>query len=111
MKPDYHIRLSRRVLVDGRLIAPLPTHRHGITSTYVNWGCRCVACAEANAVAMARHRQRRLALRYLVDGRLVAPVPDERHGDNNTYVNWGCRCVLCSTTHAARCKLDREAAA
>lgn len=41
-------RLARRVRVDGRLVAPLPDEKHGTTSAYSNWGCRCLPCTEAN---------------------------------------------------------------
>lgn len=43
------LRLARRVLVDGRLIAPLPEDRHGLGG-YSNHGCRCETCSEANNV-------------------------------------------------------------
>lgn len=26
---------------------------HGSTSTYINWGCRCIPCADAQSVANA----------------------------------------------------------
>lgn len=45
---------SRRVLIDGRLVAP--TNEHGTISTYNNWGCRCDPCVEA---ATAYHRRYR----------------------------------------------------
>lgn len=42
------IRLARRVLVEGRLVAPLPAERHGMQSSYTNHGCRCEECTAAN---------------------------------------------------------------
>lgn len=38
-----------------------PTPEHGTYSTYVNWGCRCEACKEANAEKSRRERARRKA--------------------------------------------------
>lgn len=43
-----------------------------------------------------RLRDRRLAERVLVDGRLVAAVESWRHGNRDTYGKWGCRCVPCT---------------
>lgn len=40
-------RLARRVLIDGRLVAPLPEEKHGLRSTYVNHGCQCGPCTDA----------------------------------------------------------------
>jgi hypothetical protein len=42
-------RLARRVLVDGRLVAPLPPERHGLASSYSNHGCRCELCSQAGS--------------------------------------------------------------
>jgi hypothetical protein len=41
-------RLAARVLIDGRLVAPLPPNHHGKHATYANHGCRCEPCGEAN---------------------------------------------------------------
>lgn len=51
-------RLAARVLVDGRLVAPLPPIHHGKHSTYVNHGCRCEKCGAANAAYCESWRAR-----------------------------------------------------
>lgn len=53
-------RLAARVLVDGRLVAPLPPVHHGKHATYVNHGCRCLKCGEANAAYCESWRARYL---------------------------------------------------
>jgi hypothetical protein len=40
-------RKARRVLVNGRLVAPVPERMHGKPSTYTNWSCRCLRCSVA----------------------------------------------------------------
>jgi hypothetical protein len=40
-------RKARRVLVNGRLVAPLPERKHGLASSYTNWSCRCIPCSVA----------------------------------------------------------------
>ena len=52
------IRLAARVLVNGRLVAPLPPRCHGRLSTYTNHGCRCRPCTEANNRYGASTRKR-----------------------------------------------------
>lgn len=44
---------ARRVLVAGRLVAPLPEERRGTEPTFNNWGCQCIPCT-----ATHRDRQR-----------------------------------------------------
>lgn len=39
---------DRRVLIDGRLVAPVAPELHGRRSTYTNQWCRCEACVAAN---------------------------------------------------------------
>lgn len=68
--------------------------RHGIASSY-NRGCRCDDCTARHRERLATYLSRRRALRVLVDGRLVAPLPAEKHGKVSTYVNHACRCVPC----------------
>lgn len=80
---------------------------HGTATTYVHSRCRCPACTAANARRSAARRQVRFALRVLVDGRMVAPLPAHRHGSVNTYGNWGCRCEACTHAHAKACR-DRQ---
>lgn len=69
---------------------------------YVN-GCRHPDCVEANRiyqqVAVAERTQRLLA-----DPTLVP------HGRENTYGNWGCRCLPCCVAHAVKMQSDRQRA-
>jgi hypothetical protein len=69
------------------------------SSTYGNQGCRCGVCRASHNAYVRRARLRRAARRVLVDGRLVAPVPAERHGRPSTYVNWRCQCLPCLKAH------------
>jgi hypothetical protein len=110
-------RLDRRTLINGRLVAPLPAERHGSTSAYANHGCRCEPCVAAiNAYSRDYHsslpkpyqqrqrataQQRRLDRRTLIDGRLVAPLPTERHGEMSAYTDHGCRCEPCVEANSA----------
>ncbi|SEF34351.1 hypothetical protein SAMN05421837_107333 [Amycolatopsis pretoriensis] len=79
---------------------------HGNASTYVNHGCRCQWCTAANTERGREQRRVRFASRRIVDGVLVAPVPQHRHGIANTYTNWGCRCAPCAGAHR-RASRDR----
>jgi len=54
-------RLARRVEVDGRLVAPLPEERHGQLGSYLNHGCRCESCTEANSNRWREYYQTYLA--------------------------------------------------
>jgi hypothetical protein len=45
-----------RVLVDGRLVAPV--QQHGSESTYNNWMCRCVPCGDVARANKAERRER-----------------------------------------------------
>jgi len=58
--------------------------------------------ATPDAVLQQRARARNRARRVLVDGRLVAPLPEERHGTESTFNNWGCQCEPCTTSHRDR---------
>lgn len=53
-------RRAARVLIDGRLVAPVPAEMHGRASTYANHGCHCDPCraagSESNAYYAARRR-------------------------------------------------------
>lgn len=49
---------AERVLIDGRLVSP--RGRHGVDSTYMNYGCRCEPCT----IAMRAYNHRRRA-RYV----------------------------------------------
>lgn len=70
----------------------------GSGATYVNYGCRCRLCREANARRVARRRRERY------QGPLPVNAP---HGSRSTYTNWGCRCQRCTQVHSAACKAYR----
>lgn len=55
-------RKQQRVLVAGRLIAPLPTEQHGKVSTYTNWFCRCRDCRTAASSYQREIRNERLVV-------------------------------------------------
>jgi hypothetical protein len=48
-------RKAARRLVSGRYVADVAQEKHGLTSTYINWYCRCLSCTSA-----WRERARRL---------------------------------------------------
>ena len=50
--------------------------------------CTCDACRLASR-ALAQKNARERAARLAADPTVVP------HGEFNTYVNWGCRCILC----------------
>lgn len=55
---------------------------------------------EASA-RVAEYRRLRLALRVLVNGRMVAAhLPPESHGRESTYGNHGCQCPPCTAAWA-----------
>jgi hypothetical protein len=62
---------------------------HGSRSTYVNYGCRCLACTEAHSAAIAAKRARR------------TPADAAEHGTASTYQNYGCRCSPCRVAASA----------
>jgi hypothetical protein len=69
---------------------------HGTMSSYNNRACRCGECSDAQRRYHKEWREARLASREQVDGRWIAPLPDERHGKPGTYSNYGCRCRKCT---------------
>lgn len=81
---------------------------HGNPHTYTNHACRCEACVEAHRALIREQRRRRFELRVEVNGRLIAPVEEERHGKVSTYQNWGCRCELCVDANAAKRQEQRD---
>lgn len=89
---------QERELIDGRMVA-VGARVHGTTNTYVNWSCRCPECTEANSTANLRMRRARADRRVEIDGRMVAPLPESRHGQYSTYVNWCCRCEKCAAAN------------
>jgi hypothetical protein len=64
--------------------------RHGARTTYVNGGCRCTPCRQANREYQRKAGQSRAE-------RLAADPSLAPHGSTSTYVNWSCRCPKCST--------------
>jgi len=50
-------RAAQRVMIDGRLVAPVANH--GLSSTYDNWACRCIPCSEARRRDDAYSRRRK----------------------------------------------------
>jgi hypothetical protein len=62
--------------------------------------------ATPNAELARRARERNRARRILVAGRLVAPLPTERHGTESTFNNWGCQCIPCTATHRDRQRVE-----
>jgi hypothetical protein len=51
---------ARRVLVHGRLVAPIPEPWHGKAWVYDDYGCRCERCEEAKrAYGVRRHSTKR----------------------------------------------------
>jgi hypothetical protein len=73
---------------------------HGTVNRYRK-GCRCDLCRQAATATHRYYIDRSRARRIEVDGRLVAPVGDERHGKPSTYINEGCRCPPCADAHRA----------
>lgn len=65
-------RLARRVLVDGRLVAPVPVERHGTQALYTNWGCRCLRCTTANSADWRSWYQQAYVAQRRQDGRTAA---------------------------------------
>ena len=61
--------------------------KHGLRGTYVNHGCRCEECREANALYARRFRMKYRPYSYL------------QHGKNSTYLNYRCRCEDCRAAH------------
>ena len=75
--------------------------RHGSQRAYVSDGCHCPVCRAGNTTRHRDLRKTRFSKRVLVGGRLIAPVPTERHALMTTYNNWGCRCWPCTKAASA----------
>ena len=99
---------KRRTIAEGWI--PI---NHGIKSSYSR-GCRCDECRAANTKwqresgNVRRYRGRCFDSRTVIDGRLVALVEPERHGNRNTYNSYGCRCQPCSAAAASYRKARRR---
>lgn len=83
-----------------------PTPDHGHYLNYLRDGHRDPECTQAWADWCAQQKQERLA-------KGLKPR-DRRHGTENGYTNWGCRCDRCTKAHnignAKRAKKGRAAA-
>lgn len=66
--------------------------RHGTYNGYINLGCRCQPCRDANAAEARRMKLQRAS------GRGRKPAP---HGRYTTYHNYMCRCQPCRDAWAA----------
>lgn len=86
-------------------VANAPKHD---ASTYGNRACRCDTCRTAHREYMRGARLRRMARRVLVDGRLLAPLPPDRHGRDTTYTNWRCQCEPCLRAHLDAGRANRQ---
>lgn len=73
--------------------------RHGTANGYVNLGCRCVKCREAN-----RRQHAEYMSRVRSEGRTVGI-----HGSSTCYES-GCRCVVCTTANTRRGRARRYSA-
>lgn len=53
-------RLDARIMVEGRWFQPdeKVVDKHGTRAVYVNWGCRCLPCTEANSAETNRVREK-----------------------------------------------------
>lgn len=104
---------ARRIDIDGRLVAAhLPPERHGTISASADHSCRCDTCRDAHTrrlvASQSKMRREHRAKRLLVNGRLVAPLPPEKHGTFRTYSHYGCRCEACSAAGRAVNKARRD---
>ena len=87
--------------------------RHGKSSTYNNWGCRCEACTKAWNIAHQEYMFRSgRTVRTIEQIRaeneadrqaFLADLDDPRHGSESSYKR-GCRCAKCrqATTDARK---------
>lgn len=73
-------------------------------SSYRNGICRCRVCQDDHNTKQRQDKANRMAARVEVDGRLVAPLPPDRHGLPTTYSNHGCQCEPCKAAWAAYCR-------
>lgn len=99
-------RRHQRELVDGRWVATqVEPDRHGVLTIYTNYMCRCEPCTRANRAKQYEERERRLARREVIAGRVTAV--DASVHNRNTYSNWGCRCVVCTDDWAQKKRVER----
>lgn len=80
-------RYARRVLVGGRLVAPVRPEQHGRKNTYSYHGCRCAPCTEATSAANLRTVQ-------------TVAIGEGQHGTQYGYSK-GCRCGACKAANVA----------
>lgn len=76
--------------------------RHGTLNGYVNQGCRCDECREANrAYNMARRQERADGKSISEWSRQRGHTGGPRKHNASTYSNWKCRCGECADAYAA----------
>jgi hypothetical protein len=63
-----------------------PAHVHGTYNGYMEWGCRCRECKDANRDYHTAQTRKR-------SSGVLGPPP--RHGTITSYQSWGCRCDEC----------------
>lgn len=77
---------------------------HGTRSRYTH-GCRCDECRKANAEYQRRiTRARRDKAERDADGHVIG-----KPYSGTTYVNWMCRCDICTALNSLECRPRREA--
>lgn len=94
--------VSRWAQAEGVKWENRPKAQHGTRSGYQS-GCRCDECRTAlRDYARDRRRENGGTQGKRVD------IPEERHGKNSTYMNYGCRCDPCKAVNSAAQKAERE---
>lgn len=88
--------------------------RHGTTTGYNTWACRCDSCRTAHTTA-ARNRDRRKQEEHRRENpycfchscKKHATLKDP-HGRLHTYKRWGCRCDRCVTAYRTELDANRR---
>lgn len=52
------VQTARNLSRKERLAADPTLAQHGLSSTYTNWGCRCLLCTAAHTVARTKMRKK-----------------------------------------------------
>lgn len=70
--------------------------RHGTLNGYVNAGCRCEECREANRVYNMKRRAERAEGKPASEwGKKRGHMGEPLKHNSSTYINWKCRCDQC----------------